>query len=134
MATGIFKGPKGALIFMGVTMLSVALLVGTEDDEGALVAAADELGRDSSGYEPEDAGRRLQSPAPRSPAPARRFAAPTPDSTIFASDEELLDDASGFDPNPEPLPQLQPEPQFDSSPMSGEGVVVETYEQIEEVR
>ena len=135
MATGIFKGPKGALIFVGVTMASVALLVGTEEDSGALVAAADELSRNSSADNiPARDASRLPQPAPR-PARRRPPASTQDDSALFASDEELIDDASGFDPSPD-LPQpFDTGPSdaqaFDTRAASGDVTVIESYGPVE---
>ncbi len=118
MASGIFKGPRGALIFVGVTLGSVALLVGTEDDGGALVVATDELGSDEPSLSDRNAGR-LSSPPPA--RPSRRPSTATSDDTLFASDEELIDDASGVDPTPE---YVAP---FDSTQPAQDVTVVETY-------
>lgn len=120
MATGIFKGPKGALMFMGATLLSVAMLVGTEEDEGALVVAADGLGRDSDPYDAPEFGPPVSRSLPAQPVPE-----PFDDSPSYDDDSMLIDDAAGFDPTPE---SQQP---FDSGGPSGDVVVVETYEQIQ---
>lgn len=123
MATGIFKGPKGALIFMGMTLGSVILLVGTEEDEGALIMAADELGRENADSDGRDASR-LQPPPP--PRPVRRPEPIEDDSAFFAAEEELLDDTSGFDPSPDPIVP------FDNSAADSGATIVESYAEIEQ--
>ncbi|WP_394730532.1 hypothetical protein [Altererythrobacter sp. GH1-8] len=123
MATGIFKGPKGALMFMGMTLGSVVLLVGTEEDEGALVMAADELGRETADSGSRDASRL---PVPPPPRPIRRPESTEDDSAFFAEEEELLDDTSGFDPSPEPIVP------FDNPAADSGATIVESYGEIEQ--
>ncbi|XUU61689.1 hypothetical protein ACRAQ6_05305 [Erythrobacter sp. HA6-11] len=137
MAAGIFKGPKGALIFMGATMASVVLLVGTEEDGGALVAATDGISGNTSGDQipapARDVGR-LPQPAAR---PARQPSESVfGDNTFFTNEEELIDDTNGFDPtpdNPQPFDtqpsdaQVFEQQTFDSQPPSGDVTVVESY-------
>lgn len=127
MAGGIFKSSKSALVFMGMTLGSVALLVGTEEDSGALVIAADEISRDTSGFRDTPADRFASPPSSR-PAPRRalrRDAAPQ-EETFFASDEDLIDDTVGFDPTPEPIVP------FDDTVGYNQATVVESYGQIEQ--
>lgn len=95
MAGNLFRNPKRALLFVGMTLFSVAMLVGSEGNDGALVRAATNLQRedaaphefegrpqqdDLSAYD-EDRGRSIDH--------------------AFTSDEELIDDTQGFDPAPE---------------------------------
>lgn len=121
MATGIFKGPKGALIFMGGTMLCVMMLVGTEDTGGALVMATEEINRDPP---MRDAGQ-LPPPTPTRPV-INRPRQQVFDDTVFANDEELIDDTSGFDPTPDDPTA------FDSGPSPSDVTVVESYGYIEQ--
>lgn len=104
MAKGLFASPKKAMLFVGMTMFSVLMLVGTEDDEGALIQAA-------SGIQDPEAG--LEVPPPRDLAGAIPERRSTPDvfsDSGFASDEELIDDAAGFDPTPEPTDPISLDP------------------------
>ncbi|NVE95088.1 hypothetical protein HUO12_09280 [Altererythrobacter sp. JGD-16] len=124
---------------MGATMASVVLLVGTEEDGGALVAATDEISRNTSGDQipARDVGR-LPQPAAR---PARQPSEPVfGDNTFFTDEEELIDDTTGFDPTPDdPQPfdtqpsdaQVFEQQTFDSQPPSGDVTVVESYGQTE---
>lgn len=99
MAGNLFQSPKRAAIFVGMTMFSVAMLVGSEDNEGALVAAANGIQQEGAGpsnipeVHPRDEGSREER------AFDEDLARPIDDA--FASEEELIDDASGFDPTPE---------------------------------
>lgn len=102
MAKGLFQSPKKALLFVGVTMFGVAILVGPEGDEGALIQAAEGL----------DASAREFEVDPDAQAPSRR-----PDrqrdrqfeEIAFTPDEELVDTAEGFDPTPELDEPYEPE-------------------------
>ncbi|TNE58734.1 MAG: hypothetical protein EP341_02900 [Sphingomonadales bacterium] len=92
MAKGLLQSPKRALIFMAGTMVSVAVLIGPEGDEGALVQATSSI---------QESNRDQYAPPPRDRAArpeAVREEAPDLD---FASDEDLVDSAEGFDPTPE---------------------------------
>ena len=122
----MFKGPKGALIFAGSIMFSVAILVGSEDDEGALVTAADEIGRDrdafdrmiENGNQPARSARTVR-------RPQRQPQQTIDDSASFDDELDLIDDTAGFDPTPDI------EPPFDTSGNSNEVVIVESYGQIQ---
>lgn len=121
MASGMFKGPKGALIFMGMTLLSVIILVGTEDDEGALVTAADELSQDREQFE---AATSNQAPETnRELPPARSVPGPTIEMDEFVAEDEFIDDTTGFDPSP------IIEAPFDNGQPSSDVVIVDNYGQ-----
>lgn len=95
----MFQSYKGSLLFAGSTLLGVALLVGSEDREGALVVAASELERQSELVEQQNAFSNSEKPsANRS---ERRSAQMQPsEMSGFTPDEELIDDTQGFDPTP----------------------------------
>jgi len=96
MSKSIFQSPKKALMMVGATMLGVVILVGSEDQEGALAQAAASVESNAA-----------QSPARQqfnaNPQPIRRVqqAAETYEVEGWAEDSELIDDTSGFDPTPE---------------------------------
>lgn len=108
MAKGLFESPKKALLFVGMTMFSVAMLVGTEDEEGALIKAASAI--DPGGQAP-DARYMGNTPSQDRADPYRDDAPPT----VFASDEELIDSAEGFDPTPEGVEPYEPETDLGAS-------------------
>lgn len=97
MSKSLFQSPKKALLFAALTVVSVVMLVGTEEEEGALIEAAATLkdgSRGAAGDQPDRFGQ---------PAPARRTSRGEPDDFAesgFTSDDELIDDTSGFDPTP----------------------------------
>ncbi len=99
MAKNIFQSPKGALIFVGSTMLGAALLVGSEDQEGALVVATSELERqrEIAEMQNEFGDDSIVSQAQQN---VRRRPVEEQPSFEFSSDEELIDDTRGFDPTP----------------------------------
>jgi len=103
MAKSMFQSPKGALIFVGTTMLGAALLVGSEDQEGALVVAASELERQRQITEMQN---DFGGPGGGNPSAAQagqnvqRSPVQEPLSFEFSSDTELIDDTRGFDPTP----------------------------------
>lgn len=94
MAGNLFQNPKRALIFVAGTLVSVAVLVGPEGDEGALLTAADEIRREGqrTQYVPEIDSNR---PDPIENRRERQT------EYAFTPDEELIDDAQGFDPTPD---------------------------------
>ncbi|MEP5936962.1 MAG: hypothetical protein ABJ239_01415 [Erythrobacter sp.] len=99
MAKSMFQSYKGSLIFAGSTLLGVALLVGSEDREGALVVAASELERQSELVEQQNAFSAPEgSSTDRSERRSRQMQ--PLDSSAFTPDEELIDDTQGFDPTP----------------------------------
>ena len=101
----MFRNAKGALFFAAVTMLGVVGLIGSEDNEGALLKAASEIERqralaDGAGQENQD------------PPPTQGFAQEDQTELVFSTDEELIDTAQGLDPTPEieaPLVSAEPE-------------------------
>lgn len=99
MAVNLFQSPKRAAAFVGMTMFSVAMLVGSEDNQGALVTAAN--GIQQEGAEPMDMAAAR--PRDESIQETQTYDEDRSHSAedAFASDEELIDDASGFDPTPE---------------------------------
>jgi len=103
MAKNMFQSPKGALIFVGSTLLGAALLVGSEDQEGALVVATSELERQRQITEMQNdfGGPGASNPsASQTREAVQRQSAQEPLSFEFSSDEELIDDTRGFDPTP----------------------------------
>lgn len=110
----MFRNAKGALLFAAMTMLGVALLIGSEDSEGALIRAAEELERQKAQAEDADSGDRDLSPAQGfAPADEAQFE--------FSSDEDLIDSAQGLDTAPDIAPPLIPaEPQAELVESSAE--------------
>lgn len=76
-------------------MAVVMLLIGSEDQEGALIQAAASVEGRSVQSVPRDEYRS-------NPAPARQVqrVVTEPEQVIWADDSELIDDTSGFDPTP----------------------------------
>lgn len=90
----MFRNAKGALLFAAMTMLGVAMLIGSEDNEGALIRAAEDLERQKVQAEDVDSG------AGELP-PAQGFAPADEAQLEFSSDEDLIDPAQGLDPAPD---------------------------------
>src|SRR3546814_6886709 len=88
----MFRNAKGALLFAAMTMLGVAMLIGSEDSEGALIRAAEELERQKA--QAEDAA-----PGDGDLPPAEGFASADEVQLDFSSDAELVDSAQGLDPD-----------------------------------
>jgi len=110
----MFKSSKGALLFVAVTMLGVVTLVGTEDNEGALLKAAADIEKQRNMMN-ADQSDQLVDLAPEGFASSRTGA------LEFSSDEDLIDDASGFDPTPEyEAPLVSAEPQVNLVDSSAE--------------
>lgn len=89
MGGKLFGGRIGAMAFAGCTILAAATLVGTGEDEGIVAQAADEIVASPEASAPEVA------PMPETPESFDMS-----DDVAFASDEDLVDDAEGFDPTP----------------------------------
>lgn len=89
MSGKLFRGRSGALAFAGFVILAAVSLVGTDEDDGLVTQATDEI---------------TAAPLAREPAiePVSQSAEPfdMADDVAFASDEDLIDDAEGFDPTP----------------------------------
>ncbi|MEP3052346.1 MAG: hypothetical protein ABJP48_06320 [Erythrobacter sp.] len=110
MAKKLFQNHKAALAFAGVTIFSTLMLVGTEEEGGTLHDAID--GLDQQRSEIRDQARGFS----RSDEDQPGAGSPTviPDYTVeFADDEELIDDAQGFDPNANFAPPVQEPSDFD---------------------
>lgn len=108
MAKGLFESPKKALLFVGMTVLSVVMLVGTEDEQGALVKAASTI--DSPEVDYSDGVERF------GPPPSQQAQAETDiDMSSFGSDEDLIDTAEGFDPTPDEIEPYEPETDLGAS-------------------
>ena len=113
----MFKSSKGALLFLVVTMLGVLTLVGTEDNEGALLKAAADIEKQRNLMN-ADQSAEFGDLAPEG------FAASRQGALEFTSDEDLIDDASGFDPTPEIEPPLvSAEPQVNLVESSAEIII-----------
>lgn len=110
----MFRNAKGALFFAVATMLGAAMLIGSEDNEGALIRTAEELERQKA--QAEDVGS-----GGRDLPPAQGFATADEAQLEFSSDEDLVDQAQGFDPSPDIEPPLIPaEPQVELVESSAE--------------
>lgn len=113
----MFKSSKGALLFVIVTLLGVATLIGSEDNEGALLKAASDIEKQRSMMN-EDREFARSSSAPVG------FASENPGDLEFTPEEELIDDATGFDPTPElEGPLVSAEPQITLVESSAEIIV-----------
>lgn len=91
-------------MFVVLALFGVASLVGTEDNGGAITKAAEQFGqsRDSSA-QAADAGRAEIPPSAVTSEPS--FAEETV-IVEFTPDDDLVQDPSGFDPNP-----IMPDPE-----------------------
>lgn len=89
----LFQNRWFSLGFAGLVVLGAVSLVGSEDDEGLLPASVSTIAgqQDDMAAEVE----RLSTPKRNPPIVINQ-----PDFDDFASDEELIDDAAGFDPEP----------------------------------
>lgn len=114
MAKGLFESPKKALLFVGMTLFSVAMLVGSEDDQGALVQAASSLSEPEPGAFDAPPQGQFGSRIDNDRDPYRDDAG---DADFFA-DEELIDSAAGLDPTP-----LSTDPDM-SDPADGDTYII----------
>lgn len=98
----MFRNPWLALLFVGMTLMSVAALIGTDDDKGTLVSAADTIGhqRDPADPAPRESSRPTAEPKEQ----------PAPTVTTFADEGDLIDSAEGSDPTPVDEPSADATP------------------------
>jgi hypothetical protein len=80
----LLKNCFNALVFLVITLFDVRILFCTDNERGALEKATEQFSAD----EPVAAA-----------TPERARLAPQPVATVFASDDDLIDDAEGFDPS-----------------------------------
>src|SRR3990167_8487341 len=99
MRSFMFRNAKGALFFAAVTVLGVVGLIGSEDNEGALLKAASEIERQRAMAD----GDKEQE---QEPPPTHGFAQEDQAPLEFSTDEELIDSAQGLDPTPDIEPPL----------------------------
>lgn len=110
----MFKNSKGALLFVGMTLFGAAMLIGSEDNEGALLKAAADIEKQR---EAMNADREI---ANRDSTP-QGFASANPAELKFTPDADLIDDATGYDPTPEiEKPLVSAEPQVNLVESSAE--------------
>jgi hypothetical protein len=88
----MFQSKAGALLFVIVTLIGVAALVGTEEEDGALISAAERIER--QGAELNDA---RTDPASDS-GPETIVVVEEEEEPSFASDDELILDPTGLEP------------------------------------
>lgn len=99
MLRGFLTNPKAALAYVAITLVGVWLFVGTEDNPGQLTQAADTFS-DDGGRVDRAFGEGVledEKPAARKARPADKQ---SNSDLEYVADDELVDDAEGFDPNP----------------------------------
>ncbi|GMN02236.1 hypothetical protein [Erythrobacter sp. MTPC3] len=112
MFATLFKNPKAALAYVGITLGSVVLFVGTEDDPGSLQQTVDTLGGEESGAD-QAAERGFGASQRRDRIGGISDTQDSDEPVEFVPDEELIDDLSGFDPAPtDVIRGYNPDPNF----------------------
>ncbi|MGB7407853.1 MAG: hypothetical protein WA908_05055 [Pontixanthobacter sp.] len=91
----LFRNKLVALGFVALFLIGVATLVGTEDNAGVLSQTAQSLDTHRSDF--DETVKELETPAPQ---PTIMADAPEPAEIPPASDEALIDEATGYDPTP----------------------------------
>lgn len=86
----MFRNRWGALLFVCLTLAGVATLVGTEEGEGTIKHAADQIAQQKAQAD------RLTTDTQAPPRPASGPA----ETVVLSADEELIDPATGEDPTP----------------------------------
>ncbi|UIP07099.1 hypothetical protein LY632_01475 [Erythrobacter sp. SDW2] len=125
MKNYMFQSKGGALVFVGLTLASVAALVGTEDEDGALTSATSQI---------EEQGEQFRSQADAAANPD-----PDPDPVMvevenegeFSSDADLVLDPIGFEPvGMEPSPDANDSEVVEviEEPASEEAIVEQSAE------
>ena len=97
----MFQNRWGALLFVGLTLIGAASLVGTEDNEGTLAEAAAQLEQQGADYREQASGFSQPDPAENTPGDAdTQFDVAGSEVVEFTSEEELVVDPIGIDPTP----------------------------------
>lgn len=99
MFANLFRNPKAALAYVGITLGSVVLFIGTEDEPGSLQQTVDTLGGEEIAAD-ETAERGFGASRRSDTIGAGSGARESDEPVEFVPDEELIDDLSGFDPAP----------------------------------
>lgn len=79
-----------ALAFVFLTVFSTIAIVGTEEKDGAIDRATKDLNEQRETFAKKAASFSQSEASDTDPGP-----------TAFASDEDLIDDATGYDPTPD---------------------------------
>ncbi|MHA6332581.1 hypothetical protein ACXYL9_02765 [Qipengyuania sp. CAU 1752] len=97
----IFQNRWGALLFVGLTLIGAASLVGTEDTEGTLAEAAAQLEQQGADYREQAAGFSQPDQAENGSSDGdMQYDLAGSEVVEFASEEELVVDPIGIDPTP----------------------------------
>lgn len=108
MRNQVSNSSKGALLFVAVTLVGVAVLIGTEENEGALLQAAADIERQGKVI---NSDKKSGQTAARQQPKRETNAGHDVGTLEFAAEDDLVDDATGFDPTPEieaPLVSTEP--------------------------
>ena len=106
----MFKNRWGALLFVCLTAIGAASLIGGEDDQGLLLSATDELTDARDGL--DSRRQELSRPDERPVLDAGNVGEFSSDDELVAeylSDEELIDDTQGLEPEPDINPSVEGE-------------------------
>ncbi|MDA7787726.1 hypothetical protein N8940_00645 [Sphingomonadaceae bacterium] len=99
----VFRNKIAALLFVGMILFGVANLVGTEDRQGLLQKGVATFEGEKAGFQDDidrlgSSGEQHADAGPSGPTSPFDDAG-SADSSFFADDGDLIDDASGFDPS-----------------------------------
>jgi hypothetical protein len=87
----MFRNRWGALLFVCITLAGAASLVGTEEGQGAIQQATDEIAQQKAQADQWTTDTQ---------APSAATASATATTVVSTSDEDLIDPATGIDPTP----------------------------------
>lgn len=96
----MFQNRWGALLFVGLTLIGAASLVGTEDNEGTLAEAAAQLEQQGADYREHAEGFSQADPAGDASTDVAQHDLADTEVVEFTSEDELVVDPSGIDPTP----------------------------------
>ncbi|WP_284123702.1 hypothetical protein [Parerythrobacter aestuarii] len=94
----MFQSRGGALFFVGLTLVGVAGLVGTEETDGAIASATAQF--EQQGEDFREQAEAMSNPGEPVPVVATEAEPAPPEDLEFASDEDLIVDPTGIDPTP----------------------------------
>ncbi len=125
----LFRNKLAALAFVVLTVIGAATLVGTEEHDGVIAKTTQEITKQRA-----DFAEKTAALSSKKSTPEPVLVEVEPEVVEFTDEEDLIDDALGFDPTPETLePDVDPKPdQAGNIAEEGEVVIILNNERYEE--
>ena len=113
----VFKNKWVAVAFVILTLASVQSLVGKNGKDGSMISRT----KGQLIAQRKQMQHQIDEMSPDQTAQDAASGPPSDVETGFADDDDLVDDAKGFDPTPETEEPLDPSPGVDPTPIQDDG-------------